>query len=356
MRFIATDCIWLDLSKCETTANLFMVNKKQFLAQPISTEAQKLTGKSLVEYVNQRQPFFKAEYSPNAKQRMKSLMKMEYLGEHRNRERDEFVMTKEPIFNGTIPESFDSREVWKNCPSIDYIRDQSNCGSCWAVSAASTMSDRICVQSGGKVKKILSDTDIISCCGNACGDGCEGGYHTEAWAYVKRYGVCSGGRFEEPGVCKPYAFHPCGFHKDQKYYGMCPKRLFATPACKKYCQYGYGKRYKRDKVYVKWTYSILNQEDAIQEMLMRKGPVQAIFIVYEDFSYYKNGIYVHTAGQEAGAHAVKLVGWGVENGTKYWTVANSWNTDWGEDGYFRIIRGVNHCRFEEFMVTGDFLL
>eukprot|EP00746_Dinoflagellata_sp_MGD_P009925 gnl/MRDRNA2_/MRDRNA2_120344_c0_seq1.p1 gnl/MRDRNA2_/MRDRNA2_120344_c0~~gnl/MRDRNA2_/MRDRNA2_120344_c0_seq1.p1 ORF type:complete len:155 (+),score=35.32 gnl/MRDRNA2_/MRDRNA2_120344_c0_seq1:3-467(+) len=41
----------------------------------------------------------------------------------------------------------------------------------------------------------------------------------------------------------------------------------------------------------------------------------------------------------AGGHAVKIVGWGVENGVKYWKVANSWNPYWGEKGFFRIKHG-----------------
>ncbi|PAV79919.1 hypothetical protein WR25_23894 [Diploscapter pachys] len=48
-----------------------------------------------------------------------------------------------------------------------------------------------------------------------------------------------------------------------------------------------------------------------------------------------------------GGHAVKLVGWGTENGTPFWRIANSWNADWGENGYFRILRGVDECGIEE---------
>lgn len=40
-----------------------------------------------------------------------------------------------------------------------------------------------------------------------------------------------------------------------------------------------------------------------------------------------------------GGHAVKIVGWGTENGVSYWTIANSWNTSWGEQGFFRIKEG-----------------
>ena len=44
------------------------------------------------------------------------------------------------------------------------------------------------------------------------------------------------------------------------------------------------------------------------------------------------GVYKHTSSTPLGGHAVKLMGWGVEDGVKYWLVANSWNTDWGDNG------------------------
>ncbi|PIO63881.1 papain family cysteine protease [Teladorsagia circumcincta] len=124
------------------------------------------------------------------------------------------------------------------------------------------------------------------------GTKCHGGYLDKAWAYVQRNGVCSGGRYQEQGVCKPYVFHPCGKHKDQKDYGECPEHTYQTPACKKYCQYGYGKRYERDKVYATSVYPVPSNEAAIRAEIMKNGPVQAAFIVYEDFPLYKGGIYV----------------------------------------------------------------
>merc|ERR1712062_231805 len=84
-------------------------------------------------------------------------------------------------------------------------------------------------------------------------------------------------------------------------------------------------------------------EEAIMQKIMRGGPVETAFTVYEDFANYVSGIYVHTTGSMEGGHAVKIVGWGEENGIKYWKVANSWNPYWGEDGYFRIVRGRNEC-------------
>ena len=48
-----------------------------------------------------------------------------------------------------------------------------------------------------------------------------------------------------------------------------------------------------------------------------------------------------------GGHSVLITGWGVENGTKYWTVQNSYGEKWGENGYFRIRRGTNEAGIED---------
>ena len=66
-----------------------------------------------------------------------------------------------------------------------------------------------------------------------------------------------------------------------------------------------------------------------------------VFIVHSDFLTYKSGVYEHTHGQKIGEHAVKMIGWGVENKIPYWLVANSWNEDWGDKGFFKIRRGTD---------------
>merc|ERR1711959_834640 len=88
-------------------------------------------------------------------------------------------------------------------------------------------------------------------------------------------------------------------------------------------------------------------EAGIQKAIMEGGPVETAFTVYTDFANYVSGIYHHVSGSVEGGHAVTMVGWGVENGTKYWKVANSWNPYWGEQGYFRIKRGNNECGIED---------
>ncbi|KHJ75973.1 hypothetical protein OESDEN_24408 [Oesophagostomum dentatum] len=86
------------------------------------------------------------------------------------------------------------------------------------------------------------------------------------------------------------------------------------------------------------------------EDVMTNGPVVGIIALYEDFLYYKEGVYVHTAGELQGVQAMKIIGWGNDNGTLYWLTANSWNTDWGQNGYCRFLRGVNHCLIEYEMI------
>ncbi|CAJ0596282.1 unnamed protein product [Cylicocyclus nassatus] len=314
-------------------------------------EAEKLTGEDLVAYLKKHQKLFEVGETPEGNRGMQHLMDPKYLRAIRGAP----VKTVD-IGDEQLPENFDARDKWPNCISIPYIRDQSNCGSCWAVSAASAMSDRLCVQSEGKFNSYLSDTDILACCGSDCGYGCEGGYPIEAWKYLVKYGVVTGGRYREKGVCKPYAFHPCGKPVEGEiYYGECPTSTWPTPRCEKFCQRGYPILWKQDKHYGISAYKVAFDETEIMKEIYKNGPVQASFEVYADFREYKGGIYHHTAGSFSGGHAVKLLGWGVENGEKYWLLANSWGKKWGENGgYFRMLRGVNECNMENDTTAGMF--
>merc|ERR1719163_1778218 len=93
--------------------------------------------------------------------------------------------------------------------------------------------------------------------------------------------------------------------------------------------------------------------DTIAAEIMKNGPVEAAFTVFKDFANYAGGIYHATSEEQMGGHAIKIVGWGVEGGVKYWKVQNSWNPYRGEKGYFRIKRGTDECGIEDQVVANS---
>merc|ERR1712001_314057 len=135
---------------------------------------------------------------------------------------------------------------------------------------------------------ILVSPEEILSCCNYCGFGCNGGYTSTAWGYWHQSGVVSGGLYGDTETCQPYSL----------------------------------------------------------------APTEVSFTVYEDFVNYKSGVYQHVHGHQLGGHAVRMLGWGEEDGTPYWLVANSWNTDWGDKGTFKILRGHNECGIEGSVVAG----
>ncbi|XP_022186008.2 cathepsin B-like cysteine proteinase 4 [Nilaparvata lugens] len=254
--------------------------------------------------------------------------------------------------NREIPENFDAREHWRNCNSIGHVRDQANCGSCWAVAAAEALTDRFCIASKGKIKTHLSMEDLLSCC-NECGYGCNGGYLGKAWNYLKVNGIVSGGDFDSHEGCKPYSIMPCDSFgnstlKTCRYLG-----IEDTPSCSTRCTNSkHSKSFANDHHKVK-NYYRLKDVTAIQREIMESGPVEASFKVYADFQFYKSGVYRHLFGKLRGGHAIKIIGWGVERGTPYWLIVNSWTTHWGENGLFRILRGTNECDIEKGVIAGQ---
>nr|WBW70097.1 venom protein [Lampona murina] len=248
-----------------------------------------------------------------------------------------------------LPESFDSRKKWSYCPSVREIRDQGSCGSCWAFGAVEAMSDRHCIHSKGKVKVELSPDDLVACC-NTCGDGCDGGFPLAAWAYWVEEGIVTGGLYNSHFGCKPYEIPSCEHHTTGKR-PPCGD-IVETPKCVHLCEKGYNRTYKDDKYYGKTHYSVEENVKQIQTEIYKNGPVEGAFSVYADFLSYKSGVYQHHSSESMGGHAIRILGWGVENDVPYWLCANSWNTDWGDNGYFKILRGNNECGIEESIVAG----
>merc|ERR1711881_780921 len=80
--------------------------------------------------------------------------------------------------------------------------------------------------------------------------------------------------------------------------------------------------------------------------LHARGPIACTIAVTEALEKYTGGIFKDTTGAKGLDHEIELVGWGVENGEKYWIIRNSWGTYWGEQGWLRLIRGVNNLGVE----------
>jgi len=178
------------------------------------------------------------------------------------------------------------------------------------------LSDRVAIATG-KPSAVLSPEDMVSCDG---GDmGCKGGLLNQAWKYLTNTGVVT-------DSCFPYTAGN-GY----------------APECETECVN--GESFTKTKATT--SYAIQGVTN-MQREIMTNGPIQVAFMVYRSFMSYKSGVY-HKHWNEflpEGGHAVKMVGWGTENGVDYWLVANCWSTFWGLDGFFKIKRGSDESGIE----------
>lgn len=197
-----------------------------------------------------------------------------------------------------LPESFDARDKWPGL--IHEVRDQGECGSSWAFSTSQTSSDRLAILSEGKSNVNLSPQQLLSC-NQHKQRGCDGGYLDRAWWYIRKLGALSdecypyhSGRTQSPGVC------------------MTPKAMLIEE--KAVCVNTVS---PNNQIY-KMTppYRVSSKEEDIRTEIYTNGPVQATFLVYEDFFVYSNGVYRHTGIAEKkgpqysakGYHSVRIIG------------------------------------------------
>ena len=182
-----------------------------------------------------------------------------------------------------VPEDFDSRTAWTECPFN--IQNQGECGSCWAFGAVETLEDRLCIKSEGEFTSDLSEQTVIDC--DWVGFGCSGGWPLSAFGYLSLFGTHT----EE---CRPYNSGESG----------------ETQSCSSECEDSSVDNTKHSCKYP-W---INFKSDGIKNEIYQRGTVETGFYVYEDFMSYSSGIYTHTTGDMLGGHAVKITGWGVEDG------------------------------------------
>ena len=234
-----------------------------------------------------------------------------------------------------LPTAFDARVAWAHCPSIARVRSQGRCGSCWAMSAAEVLADRLCTGANGSgplSNLTLSAEYLLDC--DANDNGCGGGLLDDAWRFLLDEGLPA-------ESCIPY----------QQEIGPTPIPCYAIRGK---CIEGPDpfKAYKPTSAY-----AVSRPGSAIemQQELLAHGPIQVAFQVFSDFHSYRSGVYSRTKSAigPGGGHAVKIVGWGVDEvGTDYWIVANSWGATWGDGGFFKIRRGTNECGIEQTPAAG----
>jgi C1A family cysteine protease len=201
-----------------------------------------------------------------------------------------------------VPTSVD----WRTKGAVTPIKDQGECGCCWAFSAVASMEGAVKISTGKLVS--LSEQELVDCDVNGMDQGCEGGEMDDAFEFV----VDNGGLTTESKY--PYTGSDGTCNSDEA---------------------------KNDAA------SITGYEDvpANDETSLRKAVANQPVSVAVDggdnlFRFYKGGVLSGACGTELD-HGIAAVGYGVAgDGTKFWLMKNSWGTSWGEAGYIRMERDI----------------
>ena len=282
-----------------------------------------------------------------------------------------------PSFN--LPSSFDGVKIWGN--KLTKVFKQGNCGSCWAFASNSTLADRFNIQSLGKLSIQLSPTKMLLCSNiqndmseNNTGKiqsqevedivnfACFGNTLIEACNYLY---VCGSNttncisydnfsnidEFQSLTNFNNYSKLPLCSKISGPNLDMCDNRIVLNSVSE---VIGKPARFYRAfalyGIYGSTLYNKKGSEKQIRIEIYKWGPVCTAFEVYPDFYTFDptTDIYEWNGkGDKISGHAVEIVGWGEENGKKYWQIKNSWGKEWGQNGYFKMVRGNNNCKLEE---------
>jgi cathepsin L len=206
----------------------------------------------------------------------------------------------------TYPDSFD----WRNQGVVNPIKDQAQCGSCWAFSAIQTIETAWAIAHGTLYS--LSESNIVDCCTSCY--GCDGGWHYAAIDYIVN---------NQNGGVNSEADYPYHDYDED-------------------CMFDPSKTYTQVTGYIDIASG--NEDDLADKVSSIGAAAISIDASQASFHYYTSGIYDEPACSSSWLdHAVGCVGYGSEGSTKYWIVRNSWGTDWGENGYVRMIWKNNQC-------------
>ena len=202
------------------------------------------------------------------------------------------------------PTSFDAR----NKGWIPAVRNQGQCGSCWAFSTVASIAANYAKKKGTS-PPVLSEQQLVDC---STGDhGCSGGWPVTAANYAKN------------GVMLDSAYTYTARAGTCKYSSSKVKTKVSTT--------GYTGT------------SVSAMKDAVQTYGSLMVALNA-----DKLQSYRGNIIQASGCPKNVDHAVNIVGWGKSGSTEYWIVRNSWGTGWGKSGYFHIATGSNACGIETY--------
>ncbi|CAD7952512.1 unnamed protein product [Amoebophrya sp. A25] len=208
-----------------------------------------------------------------------------------------------------LPSEFD----WRKKGAVNPVKNQAQCGSCWAFATVANVEGNNYVKSGELVS--LSEQELVDC--DDDDNGCNGGLPSNAYKDM----ISSGMGLELESA---YGYEA----RD----GTCKAKK------------------SLERVFLSSWVAISSSEDQMAAALMKYGPL-AIGINAGPMQLYMGGISDPWMCNPAALdHGVAIVSFGEEDGKMYWTIRNSWGPEWGEDGYYRIIRGKGKCGLNR-MVT-----
>jgi PKD repeat protein/predicted secreted protein len=222
-----------------------------------------------------------------------------------------------PLAATTDGESLDALPAaynWCSLGGCTPVRDQGQCGSCWAFGTVGPLESAILIQDGQS--KDLAEQYLVSC--NTDGWGCDGGwwahdYHE--WKYP-------------PGEPGPGAVYEADF----------PYTATDAPC---------NGPYTHHETIADWVFvgseNSVPSTDAIKQAIVDHGPVSAAVCVNSAFQAYTGGVFNPIGWCLSINHAIVLVGW--DDGLGAWRLRNSWGDDWGEDGYMWIAYGKNYVGY-----------
>lgn len=230
-----------------------------------------------------------------------------YLGYVQRKRSNKAVANFTSIRDIDIADSLD----WVAEGAVTAVKNQQQCGSCWAFSTTGSVEGALKVATNQLVS--LSEQDLVSC--DSGDDGCNGGLMDHAFDWIKENGICSESAY-------PYT-------SGTGHRGTCKKTC--TP-----------------EVTVGGFVDVPQGDESALLKAVTLGPVSiAIEADRSAFQLYSGGVLDNTGCGKQLDHGVLLVGYGIDSGKEYWKVKNSWGADWGEDGYIRMVRNKDMCGIAE---------